>query len=409
MQKLADLLIQKFPPLQSVPSDVVCLTVQIVFSLVMLMLFVAPFAGIISWVERRIAARMMDRVGPNRVGPQGFLQWLADGIKSLLKEDIIPTAADPVLFRLAPYLVFLGMFAAFVTIPFSSGLIIANLNVGIFYLLAVTSIVAVGILMSGWGSNNKFALLGGMRSAAQIVSYEIPSGLGILVVTLLSGSLSMQEIVKNQGAYPWQWFIFDNPFMPVAFVILFISALAEGNRTPFDIPEAESELVSGYSTEYSGMRFVFFYFEEWANLYLIAAVGTTLFLGGWQIPPDVRHWASAGGGLGGVVSLVLPHLLEFLTFFLKACVIVFVVIQLRWTLPRVRVDQLMSLCWKYLTPIGFVCVMGVAVWMVVFPQGVPAIRYALFGGTVMLMLYFFGRVGYQLWYTKQPIQISPFV
>src|SRR3989338_5568673 len=153
----------------------------------MLMVFVAPFAGIVSWVERRIAARMMDRVGPNRVGPQGVFQWLADGIKSLLKEDIIPTAADPILFRLAPYLVFGGMFLAFVVVPFSSGLIVADLNVGIFYLLAVTSIVTIGILMSGWASNNKYSLLGGMRSAAQIVSYEIPSGLAILTIVLLSG------------------------------------------------------------------------------------------------------------------------------------------------------------------------------------------------------------------------------
>ncbi len=406
MQTLADLLIQKIPPLQLVPDEFVYLGVQVVFGLLMLMIFVAPFAGILSWVERRIAARMMDRVGPNRVGPQGFFQWIADGIKSLLKEDIIPTAADPILFRLAPYLVFAGMFAAFVVIPFSSSVIIADLNVGIFYLLAVTSIVVIGILMSGWASNNKYSLLGGMRSAAQIVSYEIPAGLAILAVVFLSGSLSMQDIIKAQGAYPWQWFLFDNPFMPIAFVSLFISALAEGNRTPFDIPEAESELVSGYSTEYSGMRFVFFYFEEWANIYLIAAVGTTLFLGGWQIPPSVRAWAVATGPTLGVI---LPHLLEFVTFFLKAAVMVFVIIWIRWTLPRVRVDQLMLISWKYLTPFGFVASLGVASWMILFPAGVPAVRIALCGGFVTLVGYFFYRVGYQVWYTRQPIHLNPFV
>src|SRR3989338_5954094 len=173
MQNLADTLIQSIPILQQVPEGVVYLATQLVFAGLMLMVFVAPFAGILSWVERRIAARMMDRVGPNRVGPQGFLQWLADGIKSIVKEDIVPTAADAPLFRLAPYLVFSGMFAAFVAIPFSSGLIIADLNVGIFYILGVTSLVAIGILMGGWASNNKWSLLGGMRSAAQIVSYEI--------------------------------------------------------------------------------------------------------------------------------------------------------------------------------------------------------------------------------------------
>lgn len=403
MQQLADLLLTKIPHPEFLPKEYLYFGVQLIFALLVLMLFVAPFAGIVSFIERRVAARMMDRVGPNRVGPQGFFQWIADGIKSLLKEDIIPTAADPILFRLAPYLVFTGMFAAFVSIPFSSGLIVADLNVGIFYIIAVTSIVVIGILMSGWASNNKYSLLGGMRSAAQIVSYEIPAGLAILVVILLAGSLSMQEIIKAQGAYPWQWFLFDNPFMPIAFFSLFISSLAEGNRTPFDIPEAESELVSGYSTEYSGMRFVFFYFEEWANIYLIAAVGTTLFLGGWQIPPEVRTWASASGGL------VLPHLLEFATFFLKASVIVFLVIWIRWTLPRVRVDQLMTICWKYLTPFGFVASLGVAVWMVLFPQGVPWVRYLLCGGALALVLYFFYRVAYQIWYTRQPIHLNPFV
>ena len=402
MQQFADWLITKIPHPESLPMEFLYAGIQVAFALLVLMLFVAPFAGIVSFIERRIAARMMDRVGPNRVGPQGFFQWIADGIKSLLKEDIIPTAADSILFRLAPYLIFAGMFAAFVSIPFSSGLIISDLNVGIFFILAITSIVVIGILMSGWASNNKYSLLGGMRSAAQIVSYEIPAGLAILAVIFLAGSLSMQEIIKAQGAYPWQWFLFDNPFMPIAFISLFIASLAEGNRTPFDIPEAESELVSGYSTEYSGMRFVFFYFEEWANIYLIAAVGTTLFLGGWQIPPAVRTWAAG-------VSFALPHLLEFATFFLKAAVIVFIVIWIRWTLPRLRVDQLMALCWKYLTPIGFAATLGVASWMVLFPQGLPMVRYLLVAGALGVILYFFYRVFYQVWYTKQPIHLNPFV
>ncbi len=402
MQKIVEYLIQHCEKLQHLPEDFVYLGVELVFALLLLMLFVAPFAGIISFVERRIAARAMDRIGPNRVGPQGILQWLADGVKSLLKEDVVPSQADQFLFRLAPYLVFVGMFAAFVVVPFSSSLIVADLNIGIFYLVAVTSIVVVGIMMSGWASNNKYSLLGGMRSAAQIVSYEIPAGLSILAVVIVAGSLSVQDIIKAQGAYPWQWFLFQNPLMPVAFISLFISSLAEGNRTPFDIPEAESELVSGYSTEYSGMRFVFFYFEEWANLYLIAAVSTSLFLGGWNLPAGVAEWAVSKG-------VLLLHLLQFLTFFIKAMIVVFIIIQLRWTLPRVRVDQLMSLCWKYLTPIGFFVSLGVAAWVVFFPQGVPLVSYAMSAGAGLLLVYFVYRVYYHLSYSQAPIELSPFV
>ncbi len=402
MEKIVSYLVAHCEKLQHLPEDFIYLALQVVVGLLVLMLFVAPFAGIISFVERRIAARIMDRIGPNRVGPQGILQWLADGVKSLLKEDIVPAQADSVLFRLAPYLVFVGMFAAFVVVPFSSGLIAADLNIGIFYLIAVTSIVVVGIMMSGWASNNKYSLLGGMRSAAQIVSYEIPAGLSILAVVILSGSLSIQGIIKAQGAYPWQWFLFQNPLMPVAFVSLFIASLAEGNRTPFDIPEAESELVSGYSTEYSGMRFVFFYFEEWANLYLIAAVSTSLFLGGWNLPPAVDAWAATKG-------VILLHLLQFLIFFVKAMVIVFIIIQLRWTLPRVRVDQLMALCWKYLTPIGFVVALGVATWSVFFPQGLALVSYVMVGAAALVLVYFFYRVYYHLSYSRAPIELSPFV
>lgn len=401
MEYLATLIIDKVPALKDI-SWIVYLVLQVTAALLVLLVFVAPFAGITSYVERRIAARMMSRIGPNRVGPQGVLQWVADGLKSLLKEDIIPKAVDPFLFRLAPYLVLVGMFAAFVTIPFTSKIIVADLNVGIFYLIAVTSIVAVGVIMSGWSSNNKWSLLGGMRSAAQIVSYEIPVAIGILVIVMLSGSLSFQQIIQAQGAYPWQWFLFHNPFTTLTFFIVFISALAEGNRTPFDLPEAESELVSGYNTEYSGMRFALFFLEEWANLYLIAAVTVSLFLGGWQLPAEVSTWASAK-------SVVLLHVLQFATFFLKALVVVFVVIWIRWTLPRVRVDQLMGMCWKYFVPIGFVCVVGNALWMLLYPAGSLFTNYLLFFGAIACLLYFFYRVGYQLRYSRSEIHVNPFI
>ncbi len=402
MEALVTLLVEKIPALEAVPFAALHLGLQVAAALAMLMLFVAPFAGVTSYVERRIAARMMSRVGPNRVGPQGILQWLADGIKALLKEDIVPKAVDQPLFRLAPYLVLIGMFAAFVTIPFTSKVIVADLNVGIFYLIAVTSIVTVGVIMSGWSSNNKWSLLGGMRSAAQVVSYEIPLAIGILVIVMLAGTLSFQGIIQAQGAYPWQWFLFHSPFTIITFFIVFISALAEGNRTPFDLPEAESELVSGYNTEYSGMRFALFFLEEWANLYLIAAVSTALFLGGWQLPAGVTAWATEQ-------SVVLLHLLQFLTFFLKALAVVFVVIWIRWTLPRVRIDQLMSMCWKYFVPIGFVCVICNAIWMVVFPEGVLFVNYLLFLGSLLTIGYFVYRVAFQLRYSKSEIHINPFV
>jgi NADH:ubiquinone oxidoreductase subunit 1 (chain H) len=367
-----------------------------------LLIFVSPFAGILSFLERRIAARMQARIGPNRVGPQGILQFLADGIKSLLKEDLIPTDADKALFVLAPYLVFLGMFTSFVALPFSSKLIVADLNVGILYIFATTSFAVVGLVMAGWGSSSKWAMLGGMRSAAQVISYEIPAGIAAVTVILLAGSLSMQQIIRSQGPHPWQWFIFDNPFTLVAFFILFISLIAEGNRAPFDLPEAESELVSGYNTEYSGMRFVFFFFAEWANLYVMGAIMTTLFLGGWQIPGSLEKLAAG-------VAPWFPQLIQLLVFQIKTLVLVFLVIQLRWTVPRVRMDQLMNMCWKYMVPIGFACVVGVAGWMILYPQGVAKMRYLLTAMAGAIIVYYFYRVYFNFKASRAELKLNPFV
>ena len=327
--------------------------------------FMATFAGITSWAERRIAGRMMSRIGPNRVGPAGFLQWLADGLKCFLKEDVIPQAVDKPLFRFAPYLVFAGAFAAFAALPFGYGIAASNIDIGIFYITAITTLVVLGILMAGWSSNNKWSLLGGVRSAAQIVSYEIPSGLAVLTIVVLAGTLNMQEIIEQQGGWPWQWFVFANPFTFVAYFVFFASILAEGNRTPFDLPEAESELVAGYLTEYSGMRFVFFLFAEWANLWVMSAIIVTLFLGGWQIPgvaalgDTIAQATAVGKALWILASVVV--------FFAKTLTLVFVVIWVRWTLPRLRVDQLMMMCWKYFVPIGFVTLMGSALFAIL-PQ-----------------------------------------
>src|ERR1043166_5121397 len=380
-----------------VPKEAVYAVAMVLTAFIVLSVFVAPLAGVTSWLERRVWARMQSRVGPNRVGPQGILQWLADGIKNLLKEDLIPAAADKKLFSLAPYVVFMGFLCTFVVIPFGSQLIVADLNIGILYILAVTSLVVVGILMAGWSSNNKWSLLGGMRSAAQIVSDEIPAGISVLTIVFLAGTLSMQGIIKAQGWAPWDWFLFDNPFTFAAFFLYFTAALAEGNRTPFDIPEAESELVAGYVTEYSGMRFLFFFFAEWGNLYVIGAVATTLFLGGWQVPAVTSN-------------PVLLGILQFTVFFLKAYLWVFVAMWVRATLPRVRVDQLMALCWKYMVPLSFICLLGTITWMLFVG---PVIRdffsIAMFVVGMIIVGYFFVRVVFQIRSARPELYFKPHI
>lgn len=363
-------------------SDTAVNLLLILIVCVLVLGFLSLYAGVTSVVERKIAGRMQSRIGPNKVWYRGLFQFLADGVKNIQKEDIIPDKADKPLFRMAPYIVFAGMFASWVALPFGKGLIAADLNIGILFIFAVTSLNVIGVLMAGWASNNKWSLIGGIRSAAQIVSYEIPSGLSALTVILLSGSLSMQGIIAAQGAMPHEWNIAHNPFTAISFFIMIISLLAEGNRTPFDIPEAESELVSGYNTEYSGMRFLFFFFAEWANIWIMSAILTTLFLGGWQSPLLIEV-SVLGRGL---------ELSGILFFAGKCLILTFVIIWVRWTLPRLRVDQLMSLCWKYLTPIAFVNILGVLIWMVVFPEGNKMTSMLLVAVYLLIFLYFVYRV-----------------
>jgi len=325
--------------------------------------FIAVYAGVNTLLERKIAAHMQARVGPYQVGPHGSLQWLADALKLMVKEDVIPRDTDRLLFRLAPYIVFGGSFAAWVALPYTVGWSPAVMNVGILYILAVSSAVVIGILMAGWSSGSKWALFGAMRSAAQIVSYEVPVGIVLLGMLLIYGTLDMQEISAKQetgfcfGFMPdwhggiFSWGIFRHPpFTIMAFLIYYTAGLAETNRTPFDIPEAESELVAGYHTEYSGMRFSFFFLAEYANMFVVAAIATTFFLGGW-LPPF--------GHLLGSTFPVSPFLEGLFWFMTKSFALVLLMMWLRWTLPRYRVDQLMDLCWKRLTPLAFVTLFAI--------------------------------------------------
>ena len=329
--------------------------------------FAAISGGIFSWYERRVAARMQARIGPNRVGLAGFLQWIADAVKLLFKEDLVPADADSLLFRAAPYFVVAGMTLVLVALPAGQAIVVADLNVGIFYILAVTSFIVVGILLSGWASNSKWSIFGAVRAAAQIVSYEVPAGLAILVPVLMAGTLSTQGLIRAQGGWPWEWFFFRNPAATVAFFILFIAQLAEGNRTPFDLAEAESELVAGYLSEYSGFRFALYFLVEWANLWIIGAVATTLFLGGWQIPgvTDQTWVVVRGAGAFPAAGWWALQFVALAIFALKTLLLVNVIIWIRWTLPRIRVDQMMNLCWKYLVPAGFAAMLFTLLWQMV--------------------------------------------
>jgi NADH-quinone oxidoreductase subunit H len=281
----------------------------------------------------------------------------------------------------------MGFLGTFIVIPFGQFLIVADLNVGVLFLMAITGFVALGLMMAGWSSNNKWSLLGGMRSTAQIISYEIPTGLALMVPVVLGGTLSTHTLVQGQGGWPWQWYAFDNPLAFACFLIYFISALAEGNRTPFDLPEAESELVAGYNIEYSGWRFAVFFLSEWGNLFVIGAIATTVFLGGWQIPMvDYSAHASHWGWT----------LLGLAIFFAKTLTLVFVIIWIRWTLPRFRVDQMMALCWKYFVPWSFAAIVFSALWVWLAPGGlrlgVQVLTFVLCG--LGLTYLFFTRVVY---------------
>ena len=318
------------------------------------------------WLERKISAAVQQRIGPEYAGPLGVLQPVADGIKLVFKEDIIPAKADSWLFTFGPVIVVLPVFLSYLIVPFGQNLVITDLNVGIFLWIALSSITPIGLLMSGYSSNNKYSLLGGLRAAAQSISYEIPLAFSVLAIVMMSNSLSTIDIVQQQSGYGiLGWNIWRQP---VGFLIFWIAALAECERLPFDLPEAEEELVAGYQTEYAGMRFALFYVGSYVNLVLSALVFAILYLGGWESPIPLERLA---GWLG--ISDTTPWLqvitaaLGITMTVLKAYFLLFLAVLLRWTVPRVRIDQLLNLGWKFLLPVSLVNLLVTAALKLAFP------------------------------------------
>ncbi|WP_115870398.1 NADH-quinone oxidoreductase subunit NuoH [Marinoscillum furvescens] len=337
--------------------------------------FLLGFVVIGVYAERKIAGFVQNRLGPTEVGPIGLLQTVADLVKMLQKEDVRPKAIDKPLFLVAPIVIFVSIFAGFAALPLTEGVDGAGFSVGVFYLLAIVSIDVLGVLMAGWGSNNKYSLYGAMRAAAQIVSYEIPLGLSVLCVVMYGQSLDLQQLSIQQGVLSdapayflgvkgWDvsevggfltWNVFTMPVLWVAFLIFFIAGLAESNRVPFDLPESESELIGGYHTEYSGFRWGVFMLSEYAMMLLVSLLAAILFLGGWNTPlPNI-------GGLQLATYTTGP---VWGAFWLagKGLFLIFLQMMIRWTYPRLRVDQLMNLSWKYLTPAAILLLFIVGIW-----------------------------------------------
>lgn len=338
--------------------------------------FLNLFALWAVWAERKISAHIQCRLGPMEVGPHGVLQTLADGIKLTVKEDIIPRLADRPLFIIAPIIVFTGVLVRFVPIPFGPHLVASDLDIGLFFIAAVGSIEVLGIIMAGWASNNKWSLFGMIRTATQMVSYEIPIGIAFVTIIVSYGTFSLVDIVEMQGGklidadrlvcqgWIWHWAVFRNPFILIMTIVYLIASLAECKRAPFDLPEAESELVSGYHTEYSGIRFAFFFLAEYGAMYVVSAVAACLFFGGWWTG---IYWIDAIGLEDGAsyAAQTVGILIKAATLIGKALLLVCVQMWVRWTLPRVRLDQMMYVCWKVLLPASVACLLGSCIWEII--------------------------------------------
>ena len=319
-------------------EELAALVLQLVGAVVLTGIVLTTAGVFLTWLDRKLSARIQDRLGPNRVGPFGLLQPIADALKLVTKEDITPAGADRLVYNLAPLLAVMSVVGLWAVVPFAPQLIGSDLNVGLLYLVSIGSIGTLAIIMAGWASNNKYALLGAFRTVAQLVSYEVPMVLALIVPTMLAGSMAMGEVVARQREI---WFLF---LAPLAALIFFISSLAEVGRTPFDLMEAESEIVAGYNVEYSGMKFGMFYVAEFLHAFTISALTATIFLGGWQGPGAVEY-----------------PLLGLVYFLIKTSLVYFVVTLMRFTLPRIRIDQMNALNWKFLTPLALATVIVTAV------------------------------------------------
>ncbi len=313
------------------------------------LMFYAVLGLYLVYAERKICARMQNRIGPNRVGPMGLFQTIADLIKLLLKELIYIRNADSLLFNIAPFIVIVASIMAIGAIPFALGLQAVDLNIGVLYILAISSMGVIGILIAGWASNNKYSVIGAMRSGAQVISYELSVGLALLCIITFAGSMQLSEIITSQQD---GWWIFKGHIPAViAFVIYLIAGTAETNRGPFDLAEAESELTAGFHTEYSGIKFAFFFLAEYMNMFIIAALATTLFLGGW-LPFHLFQW--------GAFNKVMDFIPPVFWFFAKTAFVIYLMMWFKWTFPRLRIDQLLALEWKYLLPISLMNLMVIS-------------------------------------------------
>lgn len=346
---------------------------------VLLLNVVAVGALLFIWLERKVAGRIQDRLGPTRVGGKfGWLQTLADGLKLITKEDLMPAAADGMLFKLAPYVSFCASFASFFALPFSYDWVGLRLNAAVFFIIAVLGLEVFGVILAGYASASKWSLFGAMREAAQVVSYEVPLGMCIVVPVLVVGSMDLVTIADAQHGWFTNWLIFHDPFTFITFWVYFTCATASVNRAPFDLAEAESELVAGFHTEYSGLRWSFFFMAEYGSMFAVSALASILFFGGWNGPIPISDILGSSAGSGETANY-FGRLLGLINLIGKACLGVTFMIWVRWTLPRLRIDQVMKTCLKYCTPIAAVMFLGAVLWKVSFPGGIGVLGPDRFG------------------------------
>jgi NADH-quinone oxidoreductase subunit H len=341
----------------------------------LLITLVAVAALLFIWLERKVSARMQDRLGPTRVGGRfGWLQTLADGLKLLTKEDLAPKNADVILFRLAPYVSFAASFTAFLALPLANGWVAAQINISLFFILAVLGLEVFGIILAGYASGSKWSLFGAMREAAQVVSYEVPLGICVVIPVFICGTMNLTTIGNMQAGWFTNWLIFHDPFTFIVFWVYFTCALASVNRAPFDLAEAESELVAGFHTEYSGLRWSFFFMAEYGSMLLVAGLAAILFFGGWNGPIPIFEmigWSYGPGDSAWRLTGYLAALAGCGNMLFKAVIGVIVMMWARWTLPRLRIDQVMTTCLKYCVPLSAACFLGALTWQAV---GIPSLN-----------------------------------